>query len=91
MAVVHEPEVIEPSIEETLVALLRALLPEGQPRYLYDLGMPTFPLAQVNIVLERHGLTIRATRGSDPRRLVMCTMPGAREERYGLFELRPLG
>jgi excisionase family DNA binding protein len=76
--------------EDTLLALVRALLPEGHLRPLHDLGITTFPLAEVNAILERHGLMVRAVRGQQPQRLVTCSMPGGREERYGLFELRPL-
>jgi excisionase family DNA binding protein len=76
--------------EDILVALVRALLPEGEPRYLRDLGITTFPLGQVDAILERHGLTVRVVRGNDPHRLVACTMPGDRVESYGLFELRTL-
>jgi excisionase family DNA binding protein len=76
--------------EDTLVALVRALLPEGQARYLRDIGLATFPLGHVNAILECHGLTIRVVRGNDPQRQVMCTLPGGRVEPYALFELRPL-
>jgi excisionase family DNA binding protein len=88
---VPEPYPTESSVADTLLALLRAVLPEGQPRYLRDLGILTFPLAEINAILERHGLMVRVVRGNDPQRLVTCTVPGGRTDAYGLFELRSLG
>lgn len=55
-----------------LVALLRVLRPEGQPRDLRDGGITTWPLAHVNAVLAPLGYVIVATKTRSLDRVVMC-------------------
>jgi hypothetical protein len=72
------------------VALLRVLLPEGERRYLRDVGIITLPLAQLNGVLAPLGYVLVGTKTRAPERFVLCTDPHGQVERYGLFELRRL-
>jgi hypothetical protein len=70
------------------VALLRVLLPEGERRYLRDVGIATLPLAQLNKVLAPLGSVLMGTKTRSPERFVLCTDSRGEVERYGLFELR---
>jgi len=70
------------------VALLSALLPEGERRYLRDCGIVTLPLAQLNAVLAPLGYVLVGTKTRAPDRFVLCTDTHGQVERYGLFELR---
>jgi hypothetical protein len=70
------------------VALLRVLLPEGERRYLRDVGITTLPLAQLNGVLEPLGYVLVGTKTRSADRFVRCTDARGEVERYGLFELR---
>ncbi|MGH8071038.1 MAG: hypothetical protein ACRERE_38565 [Candidatus Entotheonellia bacterium] len=82
------PEV--PWEEGDLVALVKTLLPEGKRVSLRDKGMTELPLDGLNTILARHELMIYATKGSDPRRMVTCTLTDGRRTRYELFELRQI-
>jgi excisionase family DNA binding protein len=73
---------------ETLVALVRALLPEGQRVYLRDKGITELPLMALNAILAPQGLVIHAAKVRDRRRWVTCTDRVGRVEGFGLFELR---
>jgi len=79
-----------PWTEHDLLALVRALLPPGQPVYLRDLGFTTFPLYGLNALLEPQGFFIHAAKVRDPKRFVTCTDRTGRGEPFGLFELRPI-
>jgi hypothetical protein len=70
-----------------LVALLRVLLPEGERRYLRDVGIRTLPLAQLNAVLEPLGYVIVGSKTRSAERFVVCTDAHGEVERYGLFVL----
>jgi excisionase family DNA binding protein len=72
----------------TLLALVKALLPEGERVYLRDKGITELPLAALNAILEPQGYTIRAAKGRDRRRAVACIERDGRVESFGLFELR---
>jgi excisionase family DNA binding protein len=78
----------EVSCPETLVALVRALLPEGQRVYLRDKGITELPLLALNAILAPQGLVIHAAKVRDRRRSVACTDHFGRVEGFGLFELR---
>jgi hypothetical protein len=71
-----------------LVALVTALLPEGQPVYLRDGGMTELPLYGLNTLLAQQGYVIHAAKVRDAKRFVACTDKEGRVERFGLFELR---
>lgn len=75
---------------ETLVALVRMLLPEGERVSLSDKGITRLPMDGLNTTLAVHGLKIHALKGHDPMRQVVCTLENGRIEEFGLFELRPL-
>jgi hypothetical protein len=70
------------------VALLRVLLPEGERRYLCDVGILTLPLAHLNAVLAPLGSVIQGTKTRSAARFVLCTDARGEVEPYGLFELR---
>ncbi len=74
--------------EQALAALVKALLPEGQPVYLRERGITELPLYGLNTLLERQGYMIHAAKVRDRKRFVACTDKDGRVERYGLFELR---
>jgi excisionase family DNA binding protein len=75
----------------TLLALVKALLPEGQRVSLRDKGITELPLGALNATLEPQGFTIHATKGRDRRRSVACVGLDDRTELFGVFELRALG
>lgn len=66
-----EPEPL-PTVDclETLVALVRAILPKGQRVPLRDRGIAELPLGALNAVLKDQGLAIHATKGRETKRLV---------------------
>ena len=76
--------------ERYLVALVKSLLPEGQPVYLRNQGITELPLYGLNAVLLRHGLVIHAAKVRNSKRFVACTDKDGRVEQYGLFELRQI-
>ncbi len=69
------------------MALVRALLPEGQRVYLREKGIEALPLHALNTLLAPHGLMIQATKGRDPKKYVECMDQQGRAEQYGLFAL----
>jgi hypothetical protein len=71
-----------------LLALLRVLLPEGERRYLRDLGILTLPLAHLNRVLAPLGYVLVGTKTRSAARFVVCSDAHGQVECYGLFELR---
>jgi hypothetical protein len=71
-----------------LLALLQVFLPEGKPRYLWDCGIITLPLAQLNQVLAPLGYVLVGRKTRSPARFVRCTDAHGQVERYGLFALR---
>jgi hypothetical protein len=73
-----------------LVALLQMLLPEGERRYLRDVGITMLPLAQLNAVLAPLGYVLVGTKTRSAARFVRCTDAYGAVERYGLFQLLPL-
>ena len=73
-----------------LVALVKALLPEGKPVYLRSQGVTSLPLYRLNRLLQRQGLVIHAAKVRDPKRVVACTNKDGRAERFGLFQLRQI-
>jgi hypothetical protein len=73
-----------------LVALLRMLLPEGQRRYLRDLGITAIPLVQLNTLLAPEGYVIEAFKVRDRKRFVDCVGQDGIPEPFGLFEMRRL-
>jgi hypothetical protein len=83
-----EERLAVPWSEADLVAQVKALLPEGKTVALRDNGIAELPLAQLNARLAPHGYTIHATKGRDPKRLVVCMGEGGRVEQFTLFELR---
>jgi hypothetical protein len=85
-----EERLAVPWDEGSLVAQIKALLPEGQAVYLRDHGVAELPLHGFNSILARHGLIMHATMGTDPRRAVICRDEYGRVERYERFELRQL-
>jgi hypothetical protein len=82
------PEV--PWDEQTLVAQVKILLPEGQLVYLQDHGITELPLYGLNTILAQHGYIIHATKVRNPKRFVACTDKDGQVKRFGLFELRPI-
>lgn len=76
--------------EGDLVALVKALLPEGMPTYLRNRGITDLPLYGLNALLARQGYAIHAAKVRDPKRFVACTDKDGRVEQYGLFELRQI-
>jgi hypothetical protein len=85
-----EERLAVPWDERDLVALVQALLPEGQPIYLRDRGIMELPLSGLNAILERHGLVIHASKVRNAKRFVPCTNKEGRAEHFGLFELKPI-
>jgi excisionase family DNA binding protein len=85
-----EPEPKAVDCLETLVALIRALLPEGQQVYLRDRGLTELPLGALNTLLGALGLTIHAAKVRDVKRSVACADVAGHVEPYGLFELRQI-
>jgi hypothetical protein len=83
-----EEQLAVPWGERDLVALVKHLLPEGQPVSLRDQGMTELPLSRLNAILARHGLMIHATTVHDPQRFGACTTKHGRMEQFGVFELR---
>jgi hypothetical protein len=83
-----EERLAVPWAEKDLVAQVEALLPEGKAVHLRDKGITEFPLARLNGILARHGLTIRAGKGPDATRSVSCADWYGRVERYEVFELK---
>lgn len=73
-----------------LVALLRMLLPEGERRYLRDLGITALPLVPLNALLAHEGYVIEAYEVQDPTRFVDCLGQDGTPEPFGLFEMRRL-
>jgi hypothetical protein len=91
-----EERLAVPWDEQDLVTLVKSLLPEGQSVYLRDKGITELPLHALNVILERHGLRIHASKVRECKRSVACTDKDGRIAHYGLFELRqvqqePLG
>jgi hypothetical protein len=78
----------EAQAQAALVALLQVLLPEGERRYLRDVGIATLPLAQMNAVLEPLGYVLVGTKTRSAARFVLCTDARGEVEAFGLFELR---
>jgi excisionase family DNA binding protein len=85
-----QAEPVPPPVDcvETLTALVRALLPEGQRVYLRDKGITELPLMALNAILAPQRLVIHATKVRDRRRSVTCTDRIGRVEGFGVFELR---
>jgi excisionase family DNA binding protein len=73
-----------------LVALLHMLLPEGERRYLRDLGITALPLVALNALLAHEGYVIGAYKVQDPARFVDCIGQDGVAEPFGLFEMRRL-
>jgi excisionase family DNA binding protein len=91
----REPEDLSPTEQAPLVdcaaillALVKALLPEGERVYLRDKGIVELPLGALNAILEPQGYTIHAAKGRERRREVACAGRDGQMERFGLFELR---
>ncbi len=76
--------------ERDLLALVKTLLPEGQPVYLWNQGITELPLYGLNRLLEAHGYVIHAAKVRDAKRFVACMGRDGRLERYGVFELRQM-
>ena len=72
----------------TLLALVKALLPEGEQVYLRDKGITELPLGALNAILEPQGYTIHAAKVRERRREVACMGRDSRVELFGRFELR---
>jgi hypothetical protein len=70
------------------VALLQVMLPEGERRYLRDVGIATLPLAQLNRMLAPLGYVLVGSKTRSAERFVLCIDTHGQVERYGLFELR---
>src|SRR5262249_44302204 len=66
-----------------LVALLQVLLPEGERRYLRDVGITTLPLAHLNAVLEPLGYVLVGLKTRAAARFVRCPDAHGGVERYG--------
>jgi hypothetical protein len=66
------------------------LLPEGERRYLRDLGITTIPLVQLNTLLASEGYVLEAYKVRDRKRFVDCVGQDGIPEPFGLFELRRL-
>ncbi len=79
-----------PWTEQDLVAVVRAMFPEGERVYLRDRGLETLPLHALNTLLQPQGLMIHTAKVRDTKRFVACTDIEGRIELYGLFELRPI-
>lgn len=89
----HAKTIERPAVpwdERDLVALVKALLPEGKPVYLREKGITALPLYGLNTLLEPQGYVIHAAKVRDAKRFVACTDKHGRVERFGLFELRPI-
>jgi excisionase family DNA binding protein len=72
----------------TLLALVKALLPQGKRVYLRDKGITELPLGALNAILEPQGRTIHVTKKRDRQRAVACMGRDGRAEPFGLVELR---
>lgn len=83
-----EPAPSDADCASTLVALVKALLPEGERVYLRDKGITELPLGALNAILEPQGYRIDATKVRERRREVACMGRDGRVEPFGLFELR---
>lgn len=88
LRVKKEERLAVPWGERDLVALVKALLPEGKPVYLREQGITELPLYRLNTILERQGYSIHPAKVRDPKRFVACTDKYGRAEKFGLFELR---
>jgi hypothetical protein len=66
------------------------LLPEGERRYLRDLGITALPLVALNALLAHEGYVIRAYKVQEPARFVDCIAEDGVAEPFGLFEMRRL-
>jgi hypothetical protein len=84
----HPDMLLRDGAGAALLALLQALLPEGERRYLRDCGITTLPLAQLNAVLAPLGYVLVGTKTRSPARFVRCNDAHGGVERYGLFELQ---
>ena len=73
---------------QTLVALLRELIPEGEAVYLRDKGMVSLGLFALNRVLAPLGLVLQARKVRDARRFVACRDRYGGVEHFGLFALQ---
>ncbi len=71
-----------------MLALVRALLPDGQRVYLRTEGLKTLPLGLLNAGLAPFGYVIHAAKVRDRKRFVACTDRNGKVEHFGLFELR---
>lgn len=65
-----EERLAVPWNEGDLVALVKALLPEGTPVYLRDHGITELPLYGLNTLLARQGYIIHAAKVRTSRRFV---------------------
>jgi hypothetical protein len=90
LRVKSEERLAVPWDERALVAQVRQFLPEGRAVSLQRHGIGTLPLAGLNRMLEKHRLTIQATKGDDPTQMVACVNEHGKVELNGLFELRRL-
>jgi hypothetical protein len=73
-----------------LLALVRALLPDGQQVYLRNRGLTALPLDALKALLAPEGSTMHAAKVRDARRSVTCTDVYGRIEHYGVFEVRAI-
>jgi hypothetical protein len=72
------------------IAQVKALLPEGEPVFLRDRGIPELPLEALNGRLEPRGYRIHADQSWYAAQAVACVNRKGRMTWYAQFELRLL-